>query len=173
MLAQQDQTLDRAGIRGGLGGEPGSPNAAGGVADEFRQLVTCRIGGEEFAIDILSVQEIIRLGDITKVPKAPPFVEGVINVRGRIIPVLELRRRIGLPPGARTARSRIVIVNACGLTVGLLVDSVSEVMRVPRAAIGPPPTGSASTDDFVQGVARLNERLLVLADLGRLLKPNA
>jgi purine-binding chemotaxis protein CheW len=105
--------------------------------EDFSQLVTCRVGGEEFAVDILSVQEIIRMVDITRVPKAPSFVEGVINLRGRIIPVLDLRRRLGIADAERTAQSRIVVVTVRGRAVGLVVDSVSEVLRIPRSAIEP------------------------------------
>lgn len=138
--------------------------------EDFCQLVTCRVGGEEFAVDILSVQEIIRMVEITRVPKAPAFVEGVINLRGRIIPVLDLRRRLGISEADRTAQSRIVVVTVRGRAVGLVVDSVSEVLRVPRSAIEPTPSlGTTAGAEFIQGVGRLGERLLTLLDLKRLL----
>ncbi|HZS11037.1 MAG TPA: chemotaxis protein CheW [Nitrospirales bacterium] len=143
--------------------------AAEALADG-NQYVTCRIGLEEFAIDILCVQEINRLVEITKVPKAPPFVEGVINLRGRIIPVLDLRRRFGLSGIDRTVRSRIVVVTVQGKAVGLLVDMVSEVLRVPQSMIEPPPAfGNTPGSEFVQGVARLEERLLIVLDLSRVM----
>lgn len=155
-----------AAVPTGEGREPG----AGG--EECLQVVTCRLAREEFAVDILSVQEINRMVEITRVPKAPPFVEGVINLRGRIIPVLDLRRRFGVPDAARTARSRIVVVNVRGRVVGLIVDSVTEVLRIPRATVEPPPSLGASTGaEFVQGVGRINDRLLTLLDLNRLLTP--
>ncbi len=138
--------------------------------EEFSQFVTCRVDGEEFAVDILSVQEIIRMVDITRVPKAPPFVEGVINLRGRIIPVLDLRRRLGIAEGERTAQSRIVVVTVRGRVVGLVVDSVSEVLRIPKSAMEPAPSlGSSIGAEFIQGVGRLDDRLLTLLDLKRLL----
>ncbi|TAJ07394.1 MAG: chemotaxis protein CheW [Nitrospirae bacterium] len=140
--------------------------------EEFSQFVTCHVDGEEFAVDILSVQEIIRMVEITRVPKSPSFVEGVINLRGRIIPVLDLRRRLGVPEAARTAQSRIVVVMVRGRVVGLVVDSVSEVLRIPKSAMEPAPSlGATVGAEFIQGVGRLEDRLLTLLDLKRLLLP--
>ena len=141
--------------------------------EESCQLVTCCVGQEEFAVDILSVQEINRMVDITRVPKAPVFVEGVINLRGRIIPVLNLRCRFGISAeGERTARSRIVVVNVRTRVVGLIVDSVSEVLRLPKQAIEPPPSlETAIGAEFIQGVGRIKDRLLTVLDLDRLLTP--
>jgi len=139
-------------------------------AEEFSQFVTCRVNGEEFAVDILSVQEIIRLVDCTRVPKAPSFVDGVINLRGRIIPVLDLRRRLGMSEVERTVQSRIVVVTVRGRIVGLVVDSVTEVLRIPKSAIEPAPSlGTTVGAEFIQGVGRLDDRLLTLLDLKRLL----
>jgi len=137
------------------------------------QLVTCCVGQEEFAVDILSVQEINRMVDITRVPKAPVFVEGVINLRGRIIPVLNLRCRFGISSETeRTARSRIVVVNVRTRVVGLIVDSVSEVLRLPKEAIEPPPSlETAIGAEFIQGVGRIKDRLLTVLDLDLLLTP--
>jgi purine-binding chemotaxis protein CheW len=140
------------------------------ISEEFSQFVTCHVDGEEFAVDILSVQEIIRMVEITRVPKAPSFVEGVINLRGRIIPVLDLRRRLGVPGAERTAQSRIVVVMVRGRVVGLVVDSVSEVLRIPKSAMEPAPSlGTTVGAEFIQGVGRLEDRLLTLLDLKRLL----
>lgn len=145
-------------------------NADSGSGEEFLQLVTCCIGREEFAIDILSVQEIIRMVDVTRVPKAPIFVEGVINLRGRIIPVLDLRRRLGMAGAERSEQSRIVVVNVRSLIVGLIVDSVSEVLRIPRSTIeAPPAVGNTVGAEFVHGVGRIADRLLIVLELNRLL----
>lgn len=142
------------------------------AGDELCQFVACRVGNEEFALDVLSVQEINRMTEITPVPKAPSYVEGVINLRGRIIPVLNLRRRFGMPDTERTARSRIVVVSVRGRVVGLAVDAVEEVLRIPRRAIEPPPTvGAAAGVEYTQGVGRVRDRLLILLDLPRLLLP--
>jgi purine-binding chemotaxis protein CheW len=141
---------------------------------ESLQFVTCRVEGEEFAIDILSVQEIIRMVDLTRVPKTAPYVEGVINLRGRIVPVINLRRRFGMPDVPKTIHSRIIIVYVRKRAVGLLVDAVSEVMRVAKGQIEPAPSiGSALGAEFVQGVGRIGERLMTILDLNRLLVSSA
>ncbi len=148
-------------------GNSASREADGGEALQF---VTCRVEGEEFAIDILSVQEIIRMVDLTPVPKTASYVEGVINLRGRIVPVINLRQRFGMPDVPRTAQSRIVIVYVRKRAVGLLVDAVSEVMRVAKSQIEAAPSiGSALGAEFVQGVGRIGERLMTILDLNRLL----
>jgi purine-binding chemotaxis protein CheW len=140
------------------------------IGEDLCQFVICRIGQEEFAIDVLSVQEINRLVEVTRVPKTPRYVEGVINLRGRIIPVLDLRRRFGLTTSTQTLQSRIVVVSVQGKLVGFIVDSVVEVLRVPKSAIEPPPNiGNAAGAEFTQGVGRIDDRLLIVLDLNRLL----
>lgn len=141
--------------------------------EDLCQFVTCRIAQEEFALDVLSVQEINRMVEVTRVPKAPYFVEGVINLRGRIIPVLDLRRRFGLPASDRTDDSRIMVVLVRQRMVGLIVDEVVEVLRLPRLSIEPPPSvGSSAGAEFTQGVGRIDDRLLIVLDLNRLLLPS-
>jgi len=143
-----------------------------GVGDDLCQFVTCRIGHEEFALDVLSVQEINRMVEVTRVPKAPYFVEGVINLRGRIIPVLDLRRRFGLPPADQTDNSRIMVVLVRQRMVGLIVDEVIEVLRLQKSSIEPPPSVNTAGAEFTQGVGRIDNRLLIVLDLNRLLIPN-
>ena len=141
-------------------------------AREVLQLVSFNLGQEEFAVDILKVQEINRMVEITRVPKAPDFVEGVINLRGKVIPVIDLRKRFGLPPGERTKQTRIVVVDMDGRTIGLIVDAVSEVLRLPADTIEPPPPIVAGIDaDYIRGVGKLEDRLLILLDLNRILTP--
>lgn len=138
--------------------------------DDLLQFVICLIGSEEFAVDVLSVQEINRIVEVTRVPKTPPYVEGVINLRGRIIPVLDLRKLFGLSGAQQTTQTRIVVVSVQARLVGLVVDSVEEVLRVPRSAIEPPPSvGTIAGAEFTQGVGRIDDRLLILVDLSRLL----
>ncbi|HJT18905.1 MAG TPA: chemotaxis protein CheW [Nitrospira sp.] len=145
----------------------------GGIGGDLCQFVTCRIANEEFAFDVLCVQEINRMVEVTRVPKAPFFVEGVINLRGRIIPVLDLRRRFGLPPAEKTDDSRIMVVLVRQRMVGLIVDEVVEVLRIPKSAIEPPPSvGGSAGSEFTQGVGRIEDRLLIVLDLNRLLLPN-
>jgi len=134
------------------------------------QLVTFRIGEEEFGVDILAVQEIIRLMAITKVPRAPHFVEGVINLRGKVIPIVDMRRRFGLEAIAHDKHTRIIVIQLEAIVVGFMVDSVSEVLRIPHSTIDQPPAVvSGLESDYIQGVGKLDERLLVLLDLNKLL----
>lgn len=136
------------------------------------QLVSFLLGGEEYAVDIGFVQEIIRLQEITRVPEAPEFVEGVINLRGRVIPVLDLRKRFRLPAGEDRARMRIVVVSSAGRMVGLIVDAVREVLTLPTAAIEPPPpVVSGIGKEYLKGIGKRKDRLLILLDLSRVLTP--
>ncbi|MGZ9190137.1 MAG: chemotaxis protein CheW [Nitrospira sp.] len=140
------------------------------AGDDLCQWVICRIGSEEFAVDVLRVQEINRIAEVTRVPKTRHYVEGVINLRGRIIPVLDLRKLFGLTGVTQTTQSRIVVVSVQAKLVGLVVDSVEEVLRVPRSAIeSPPSVGTMAGAEFTQGVGRIEDRLLILLDLNRLL----
>ncbi len=137
---------------------------------EVFQLVTFRLGNEEFSLDILRVQEIIRHMELTRVPRTPDFVEGVINLRGRVIPVLDLRKRFGLPADERTNETRIIVVDVDNRTVGLKVDAVSEVLRLPADTVEPPPaivTGAES--DYIRGVGKLDGRLIILLDVSKIL----
>lgn len=137
---------------------------------EVLQLVTFRLGKEEFSMDILKVQEIIRHMDLTRVPRTPEFVDGVINLRGRVIPVLDLRKRFGLPADEKTNETRIIVVDVDNRTVGLKVDAVSEVLRLPADTVEPPPslvTGIES--DYIKGVGKLDGRLIILLDVAKIL----
>lgn len=146
------------------------PTAAEPTVSSPLQLVSFVIDGEEFGIDILKVQEIIRPVPITRVPKAPPFVEGVINLRGRIVPVIDARRRFGLPARAADDDSRIVVVELEDRTVGFVMDAVREVIRVDRSVIEPPPELAVGIDaDYIRGVAKLDDRLVILLDVERVL----
>ncbi|MBI5327233.1 MAG: chemotaxis protein CheW [Deltaproteobacteria bacterium] len=136
------------------------------------QLVTFKIGKEEFSVDILMVQEIIRMIDITHVPKAPEFVEGVINLRGKVIPVIDLRKRFGLERVEKDKDSRIIVIETGGKSVGMLVDSVSEVMRLAAETIEPPPEIAASVDSgYITGVGKLKDRLIILLNIDKILSP--
>lgn len=133
------------------------------------QLVTFGLGDEEFAVDILAVQEINRMMPLTRVPSSPPEVEGVINLRGKIIPVVDLRRRFGLEATKLSEQSRIVVVEVHTRVIGFIVDRVSEVLRISSKIVEPAPSMSCSVDsDFIAGVGKLPDRLLILLDLGKL-----
>ncbi len=134
------------------------------------QLVTFSVGGEQFGVDILKVQEIIRMIEITRVPSSPDFVEGVVNLRGQVIPIVDMRKRFGLPPAERTKDTRINVVDLEGAVVGFVVDSVHEVLRIPGEMVEPPPSMVGGIDsEFINGVGKLGDRLLILLDLNRLL----
>ena len=140
------------------------------MAEEL-QLVSFTLGSEEFGVDIGMVQEIVRMPDITKVPRAPEFVEGVVNLRGKIIPVVDLRKRFLLPVTAATKSTRIIVATLGGRTVGMIVDTVSEVLRLDAASVEATPEMVASQIDssFLKGIAKLEGRLLILLDLGLVL----
>lgn len=138
--------------------------------DELIQLVTFSTGDEEFGVDILKVQEIILPMAITKVPKAPEFVEGVINLRGKVIPVIDLRRRFGLKSKAQDKYTRIIVIEINHMIVGFVVDSISEVLRIPANTVEPPPPVVAGLEsEYINGVGKLEDRLLIMLDLDRLL----
>ncbi len=152
---------ENSGPRAGHGDEHGGDNQL--------QLVTFEVAGEEFAVDILAVQEINRMMSLTRVPQSPPEVEGVINLRGKIIPVLDLRKRFGLDPSDRTEHNRIVVVEVHGRVIGFIVDRVHEVLRIPSSIVEPAPQMVCSINsEFIAGVGKLEDRLLILLDLSRL-----
>lgn len=139
------------------------------VDKKIIQLVTFRLGDEEYGVDILKVHEINRMMDITAVPNAPPCIEGVINLRGKVIPVINLRSKFGLPPKEADAHSKIVVVDV-GTAAGILVDSVSEVLRISSDIVEPPPPmASGAGSEYILGVGKLKERLLILLDIEKLL----
>lgn len=138
--------------------------------DELLQLVTFSIGEEEFGVNILKVQEINRTMEITKVPRSPEFVEGVINLRGKVIPIIDLRRRFGLSSKPEDKDTRIIVIEINSVIVGFVVDAVSEVLRIPASTVEPPPPVVAGVEsDYISGVGQLKDRLLIMLDLDKLL----
>ena len=108
--------------------------------------------------------------EITKVPRAPEFVEGVINLRGKVIPIIDLRRRFGLAPKGHDKNTRIIVIEINNIIVGFVVDAVSEVLRIPASTVEPPPPVVAGVDsDYISGVGKLQDRLLIMLDLDKLL----
>jgi purine-binding chemotaxis protein CheW len=147
----------------------GAEVAHAGRAGDLLQLVSFRVGSEEFGLDILRVQEIIRMQPLTRVPNSPDFVDGVINLRGKVIPVVGLRKRLGLQPQANDKETRIVVVEVSGTVLGFIVDSVSEVLRIPSDTVEPPPRLGKVEREYVSGVGKLENRLLILLDIDRLM----
>ncbi|MEM6646109.1 MAG: chemotaxis protein CheW [Bacteroidota bacterium] len=138
--------------------------------DDILQLVTFVLGKETFGVDVLKVQEIIRIVDVTRVPNSPEFVEGVINLRGKILPVVDLRKRFGLPAATRDKDGRIVVIEFADKVVGFLVDRMREVVRVERGSVDAPPNlVTSATSRYITGVVQLDDRLLTLLDLDRVL----
>ena len=138
---------------------------------DLLQLVSFCIGDEEFGVDILKVQEIIRMINITSVPNSPEFVEGVINLRGRVIPVIDLRIRLGMVKLEHDKDTRIVVVDIEGKTIGFIVDSVSEVLRIPRSITeAPPPLTTGINAEYITAIGKLEDRLIILLDLEKILR---
>lgn len=136
-------------------------------------LLTFMLEREEYGLPITRVREVIRVSEITRVPQAPPHVRGVTNLRGRILAVVEIRSRLGLEAAVVSPAARIVVVEAHGRVLGLLVDRVSRVTKVPTESVAPVPDDVRSPDaDYLTGVARWDSRLIILLDLDRVLLLN-
>lgn len=147
-------------------------NAGRTAADveEERTFVAFRLDAEEFGLPVESVREILRVGDVTRVPQAPPHIRGVTNVRGSILPVVEIRTRIGLPPLDPSPSARIVVLEVGERALGLLVDRVTRVAKVLASEIEPPPAEVVTArTDYVAGVAKRSDGLLILLDPGKTL----
>jgi purine-binding chemotaxis protein CheW len=144
--------------------------ASQGKSEELLQLVSFNIGEEEFGVDILKVQEINRMLDVTRVPNAPEYVDGVINLRGKVIPIIDLRRRFGMERKEHDKNTRIVVVELSGKVVGFVVDAVSEVLRIPKSVTEPPPPIVAGVEaEYITAVGKLDDRLLILLELEKVL----
>src|ERR1700690_4028305 len=140
-----------------------------GTSTDLLQLVTFTLGDNEYALDIHCIQEVNRMGQITPLPDAAKYVEGVINLRGKIVPIINLRTKFGLESKIDASQSRIIVVEA-GKTIGMIVDSVSEVLRIPSDIIEAPPDIAVSgTSRYLTGIVKLPNRLISMLDVGELL----
>ncbi len=140
------------------------------AGDNVLQLVSFSLKNEEYAVNILNVQEINRIVEITMVPNSPDYVEGVINLRGKVIPVINLRKKFGFEEKEMDETSRIIIMDINGVTNGLIVDSVSEVLRIPSDVVEEaPPMASEMSSMYIKGIAKLENRLIILIDLDKLI----
>lgn len=137
------------------------------AAQSERQLVVFDLASEAYGVDIGAVREIIRMQDITEIPRTPGFVEGVINLRGKVIPVVDLRKKFELPvPEEQTKDKRIVVVDIGGQDIGVIVDSVTEVLRIPTDSVAPPsPVITRANSAYLLGIVKLESRLIILLDL--------
>ena len=139
------------------------------VTSEF-QCVVFRLGNEEYGIPITQVKEINRLSTTTKVPKSPMFVEGIINLRGQIIPIIDMKKRFDLTLSEYTGDARIIVIQVASSSFGIEVDSVSEVLRISTSNVEPAPQIACDIDShYITGVAKVADRLLILLDLDSLL----
>lgn len=135
-----------------------------------KQLVIFELGSENFGIEIASVEGIVKLQEITKIPQAPPYFEGITNLRGSVLPVIDLHRRFGMPEPERTSETRIVVANLEGVKTGMIVSAVSEVLTIEDNVIEPPPPLVSNVNStFIVGVAKIDNRLVILLDLAKIL----
>jgi len=151
--------------RGGKMTEKSTP-----ISEEI-QLVIFKIGDEEFGVNIHQVKEIVRLVPITPIPRAPEFIEGVVNLRGQILAVMDLAKRLELPSRPRSEKTRIIVVEVEDNIVGMIVDEVTEVLRLPLEKIEKTPqiVESEIEQKYIKGVGKLDDRLLILIDLANVL----
>ena len=143
-------------------------DSKGGHSEE--QIVVFSLHDQVYGVNIASVLEIIRTESVTKVPGTPVFIEGIINLRGKVIPVMDLAVRFGMPPSHISDTTRVIIVEAGGVTMGMIVNSVSEVLRIPASNLEAiPALISSSSIEALRGVALVDKQMVVLLDLGKLL----
>lgn len=137
--------------------------------EDLVQVVSFQLGQEEFGIDILKVQEINRLVEITKVPQAPFYCEGIINLRGKVIPVINLRKKFELDDREWDKNTRILVCDVAGNVIGMIVDSVAEVLKIPHSTIEPTPDIVTSVNsDYISGIAKLEDKLLIFLDVSKI-----
>jgi purine-binding chemotaxis protein CheW len=137
---------------------------------ELRQFISFSVGDEEYGLELLRVKEVIRVREITWLPKAPSFVKGIINLRGDVIPIIDLRDKFGLEARGHTATTRVIVVEVEGRLMGMVVDSASQVVRIPADQIDPPPpvVGGFSRE-FITGVGKLEDKLVILLNTDAIL----
>lgn len=139
--------------------------------EEQLQLLTFRLGTEEYALNIMDIKEIIRVKETTEVPRTPEYILGIFALRGTIIPVFDVSLRLGLPRGDRGPQNRTIVVKSRDHFFGLHVDSVVQVMDIPLSKIEPPPEILGGVEgEFLRGIGRIDERLIILLNLGKILK---
>lgn len=143
---------------------------AGSGQNELTQLVSFMLSDEEYGVEVLRVREIIRMPPITRMPNTPHYVEGIINLRGKVIPIISMRKRFGLPEIEYTTHTRIMVMDVAGGLTGFVVDGVSEVIRIRSGEIQPPPAMVSGNVDqeFIMGVFNHIDRLLIIMDVDRM-----
>lgn len=135
-----------------------------------QQMVVFGLGKEEYGVEITQVQEIVRLQEITNIPNTPDFVEGVVNLRGKVIPLIDLKKRFALEQTQRNGDNRIIVISVNDSIIGVIVDYVSEVLRIPDDRIEPPPAVVKGIGkEYLKGIGKISDRLLILLDLDKIL----
>jgi purine-binding chemotaxis protein CheW len=135
-----------------------------------KQLVIFDLGNEYFGIDIVSVEGIVKIQEITKIPQSPAYMEGITNLRGSVLPVIDLQKRFDMPAQERTKEARIVVANMDGVKIGMIVSGVSEVLTIDDSVIEPPPPMISNVNsELITGVAKIDKRLVILLDLAKVL----
>lgn len=143
------------------------------ISNELLQLVTFKLENEEFGIDILNIQGINRMVEVTKVPNSPDYVEGIINLRGQVIPIIDLRKRLKMPDKPYSKDTRFIVVELKDRVIGFIVDSVNKVLRIDRSLTEqPPPVASGNESDYITAVGKLEDSLLILLDFEKILPEN-
>lgn len=147
-------------------GESVEPASSTSATKPISQVVSFRLAKEEYGLNIMRVQEIILIGEITEVPEVPEYIRGLINLRGQVIPIVDLRKRFGLEACESTEHTRIIVVNAQDTTFGIVVDAVSEVQRIDEEQIEPPPTGLVGLEHaYIHGLVKMEDKIMILLNL--------
>ncbi len=150
----------------GFGGGGGAVGAGGSVS----QIVSFRLADEEYGVDIMRAQEIIMISQITRVPEVPDFICGLINLRGHVIPIVDLRKRFGLEAREYDEHTRVIVVNVESKTIGIVVDAVTEVLRIHAEQIEPAPSSITGLDhEYIRGLVKLEGKLLILLNIEKIL----
>lgn len=152
-----------------------------GVMDDYdddessneTQLVSFNLGEEEFGLDIMQIQEIVTVPSITKIPRAPSFIEGIIDLRNSVLPVIDLRRKLMLPPKEFDEETRVIVVMIKGFTMGLIVDFVTEVLRLQNDKIETTPAMVSDVDtEYIKGISRIKRGLILILDVEKIFNSN-
>ncbi|MEF3254659.1 MAG: chemotaxis protein CheW [Deferribacterales bacterium] len=135
----------------------------------IQQYVTFNLDSEKYAMDIMFIEEIIRVTEITEVPRAPEFIEGIINIRGKVIPVVDLKKKLGLGSISQDNNTRIIITNIRNKKVGFLVDAVNEVIRIDSSEIEPTPAVTMTLDSsYIVGMAKTDKGMIIIIDIAKI-----
>lgn len=142
----------------------------GASQEQLSQVVSFRLSNEEYGLGIMQVQEIILMGAITEIPEVPSYIRGLINLRGKVIPIVDLRLRFGLAVAENSEQTRIIVVNTASSTLGIVVDAVNEVLRIEPDQIEPPPAGLLGIEQaYIQGLMKMEEKIMILLNIDAIL----